>query len=59
MKAGPSGPNAYGVGFIGNDAFFKAFYNEQRFGPIFDPSKYELQVSLTVINKEAQKLLSK
>jgi hypothetical protein len=59
MKAGPTGPNSYGVGFLGPDEFDKAFYNEERFGVIFDPSKYELQVSLDVINRQAQKLLSK
>lgn len=59
MKAGPTGPNSYGVGFLGSDEFDKAFYNEERFGPIFNLSKYELQVSLAVINKSAQKLLSK
>jgi len=59
LKAGPTGPNSYGVGFLGPDEYKKAGWNEQRFGPIFDPSKYELQVSLTVINKEAIKLLSK
>jgi hypothetical protein len=59
LKAGPTGPNSYGIGFLGPDEFKKAEWNEGRFGTIFDPSKYELQVSLTVINKEAQKLLSK
>jgi len=59
MKAGPTGPNSYGVGFLGSEEFDKAFYNEERFGTIFDLSKYELQVSLDVINRSAQKLLSK
>jgi hypothetical protein len=59
LKAGPTGPNSYGIGFLGPDEFKKAEWNEGRFGTIFDPSKYELQVSLTVINKEATKLLSK
>jgi hypothetical protein len=59
LKAGPTGPNSYGIGFLGPDEFKKAEWNEEKFGTIFDPSKYELQVSLTVINKEAQKLLSK
>ena len=59
LKPGPTGANSYGIGFLGNDAFYKAFYNEERFGPIFDPSKYEMQVALVSINKSAQKLLSK
>jgi hypothetical protein len=59
LKAGPTGPNSYGIGFLGPDEFKKAEWNEGRFGTIFDPSKYELQVSLDVINRQAQKLLSK
>jgi hypothetical protein len=59
FKAGPTGANSYGIGFLGPDEFDKAFYNEERFGVIFDPSKYELQISLDVINRQAQKLLSK
>lgn len=59
LKAGPTGPNSYGIGFLGPDEFKKAEWNEEKFGTIFDPSKYELQVSLDVINRQAQKLLSK
>jgi len=59
LKAGPTGPNSYGIGFLGPDEFKKAEWNEGRFGTIFDPSKYELQVSLDVINRQATKLLSK
>ena len=59
LKAGPTGPNSYGIGFLGPDEFKKAGWNEGRFGTIFDPSKYELQISLDVINRQAQKLLSK
>jgi len=59
LKAGPTGPNSYGIGFLGPDEFKKASWNEEKFGIIFDPSKYELQVSLDVINRQAQKLLSK
>jgi hypothetical protein len=59
LKAGPTGPNSYGIGFLGPDEFKKAEWNEGRFGTIFDPSKYELQVSLDVINRQSQKLLSK
>jgi hypothetical protein len=59
LKAGPTGPNSYGIGFLGPDEFEKAGWNEKLFGTIFDPSKYELQVSLNEINKQAQKLLSK
>jgi hypothetical protein len=59
LKAGPTGPNSFGIGFLGPDEFKKAEWNEGRFGTIFDPSKYELQVSLDVINRQAQKLLSK
>jgi len=59
LKAGPTGPNSYGIGFLGPDEFKKASWNEEKFGTIFDPSKYELQVSLDVINRQAQKLLSK
>jgi hypothetical protein len=59
LKAGPTGANSYGIGFLGPDEFKKAEWNEGRFGTIFDPSKYELQVSLDVINRQATKLLSK
>lgn len=59
LKAGPTGANSYGIGFLGPDEFKKAGYNEGNFGIIFDPSKYEQQVALESINKSAQKLLSK
>lgn len=59
MKAGPTGANSYGIGFLGPDEFKKAGYNEGNFGIIFDPSKYEQQVALESINKAAQKILSK
>lgn len=59
LKAGPTGANSYGIGFIGPDEFKKAGYNEGNFGIIFDPSKYEQQLALESINKAAQKLLSK
>jgi len=59
LKPGPTGANSYGIGFLGPDEFKKANWNEKLFGPIFDPSKLENQDALTVINKQAQKLLSK
>jgi hypothetical protein len=59
LKPGPTGPNSYGIGFLNDAQAEIAGYNEQNFGEIFGVSAYELQVSLTAINKEAQKLLSK
>ena len=59
LKAGPTGTNSYGIGFLGAEEFKKAGYNEANFGIIFDPSKYEQQVALQSINKAAQKLLSR
>lgn len=59
LIAGPTGPKSYGVSFLGPDEFDKASYNEKRYGAIFDPSKYEMQVSLDIINRTAQKILSK
>jgi len=59
LKAGPTGPNSYGVGFLNDAQAEIAGYNEENFGEIFNVSAYELQVSLSAINKEAQRLLSK
>ena len=59
LKAGPAGPNSYGIGFLSSEQNKIAGYNEKKYGVIFDLAKYELQVSLDVINRQAQKLLSK
>ena len=59
LKPGPTGPNSYGVGFLSDLQREIAGYNEEKFGPIFDPTNQELKQSLVTINKAIQKELSK
>lgn len=59
LKAGPIGPKSYGIGFLSETEDKKAFWNEKRFGLIFDVTAYELKLSLSIINKEATKILSR
>lgn len=59
LRASPVSFNGYGIIFFSGDQFKKAQKMERLFGPIFDLSTFELQLSLAIINKKAQQLLSK
>lgn len=59
LKPTPIDRNSYGIAFLSPGENKKAGFNERRYGAIFDLTKQELKVSLAIINKAAQRILSK